>query len=363
MTFAQRVENYMQRVLLPKVTDNALGGNVLATRLIANAKPGRSTYIEKAIKYKKSGYFRSFSGLDSFQATPFDTKIKLTYDMRGVRLPIGLAGMEIVAALTAGDLAATNMIEAAVEEAEMELVDGLGDIASGDGTGNSNKDPLGTGAIIDDGSTVSTIGGQSRTTYTVLKGKVTALAGAGQLTMAKLSTLHSDVSSGTGMTTPTLLRSDETSWDLYEQLLAPQIQHTYSETGYYTVTSNQRNMGRNQGMVGNGGFIAVTFKGIPFVKDEKGTANVIEMLNENWIEWRGWDVKGAAGYKSIQYNVGSQFESTYAEAPISNFTGFAWSGFRAPTHQFGSVADLILLGNMVSWQPKRQGKLTNVATV
>lgn len=361
MTYADRVESYMQRVLLPKVADNALGGNVMATRLISNAKPGRSTYIEKAIKYKTSGFFTSFAGLDSFRAQPFDTKLKLTYDMRGVRLPIGLAGMEMVAALTAGDLAATNMIESAVEEAEMELVDGLGDIVYGDGTGNSNKDPLGLGAINDDGTNVTTIGGQSRSTYTVLKGKVTNLT-TGVLSMLDLSTLHSDVSSGTGMTTPTLMVSDEASWDLYEQLLAPQVQHTYQQMGYYTVTADQRKAGRNEGLVGHGGFVAVTFKGILFAKDEKHPANTIELLNENWIEWRGWDVKGAAGYKAIKYNV-NQFESTYTEPPISNFTGFAWSGFRAPTNQFASVADMILLGNTVSWQPKRQGKLTNVLDI
>lgn len=361
MTFADRVETYMQRVLLPKIADNALGGNVMATRLIANAKPGRSTYVEKSIKHKNSGKFSSFAGLDSFKATPFDTKIKLSYDMRGVRLPIGLAGMEIVAALTAGDLAATNMIEAAVEEAEMELVDGLGDIVYGDGTGNSGKDPLGLGAIVDDGSNVANIGGQSRTTYPVLKGKVTNIT-SGQLTMLALSTLHSDVSSGTNMTSPTLIVSDEGSWDLYEQLLAPQVQHTYQQMGYYTVTSNQKKAGRNEGMVGNGGFVAVTFKGILFAKDEKHPVNTVQMLNENWVEWRGWDVKGAAGYKSIKYGV-NQFESTYAEPPVSNFTGFAWSGFRAPTNQFGSVADMILLGNTCSWQPRRQGKLTNVQEV
>lgn len=361
MTFADRVETYMQRVLLPKVADNALGGNVMATRLIANAKPGRSTYVEKSIKYKKSGFFRSFAGLDTFRATPFDTKIKLTYDMRGVRLPIGLSGMEIVAALTAGDLAATNMIEAAVEEAEMELVDGLGDVVYGDGTGNSGKDPLGLGAIVDDGTSVPTIGGQARSAYPVLNGKLTNLTD-GKLSLMRLATLYSDVSSGTDKTTPTLMVADEGSWDLYEQLLAPQVQHTYQQMGYYTVTANQRNAGRNQGLVGHGGFVAVTFKGILFARDEKHPADTIHMINENWVEWRGWDVKGAAGYKSIKYNV-SQFESTYQEAPISNFTGFAWSGFRAPTNQFGSVADMILLGNTVSWQPKRQGKLTNVQEV
>ena len=362
MTFAARVETYMQRVLLPKIADNALGGNVLATRLISNAKPGRSTYVEKSIKHKSSGTFTSFAGLDTFSTSPFDTKIKLSYDMRGVRLPIGLSGMEIVASLTAGDLAATNMIESAVEEAEMELVDGLGDVVYGDGTGNSNKDPLGTGAINDDGTNVTTIGGQSRTTYPVLKAKNTAIAGTGQLTMLALSSLHTDVSSGTNMTTPTLIVSDEASWDLYEQLLAPQVQHTYQQMGYYTVTSNQKKSGRNEGLVGNGGFVAVTFKGILYCKDEKHPANQIQMLNENWIEWRGWDVNNAAGYKAIKYGV-NQFETTYAEAPISNFTGFAWSGFRAPTNQFGSVADMILLGNTCSWQPRRQGKLTNVLTV
>jgi len=362
MVFDARVSTYVQETLLPKVVDNVLGSNVLTTRLIANAEQGRSTSVEKAIKWKESGAFTSFAGLDTFTASPLNTKIKLSYEMAGVRVPMAISGMEEVAAKTAGDNMSTDMVVAVLEESEMELISGLGNIMYGDGTGNGGKDPNGLGAIIDDGTNVDSIGNQSRATYAVLKAKMTNLSD-GILTMNRMSTLYSDVSSGTGMTTPTLTVSNDTAWDLYEQLLAPQVQHTYSETGYYQVTNNRRGLTRNQGMVGNGGFVAVTFKGMPFCKDEKATASTVFMLNEDHIKWYGWDATGTGGdYKKISFDQ-TQFESTYGETPVSDFTGFAFSGLQSVPNQFGTIGDLIVLGNLTSWNPRRQGKLTNVTSV
>ena len=51
--------------------------------------------------------------------------------------------------------------------------------------------PLGLAALVDDGTSVSTIGGISRSTYTTLKGTVTASSGT--LTLAKLDTLWINV--------------------------------------------------------------------------------------------------------------------------------------------------------------------------
>jgi len=362
MIFDARVSTYMQEVLLPKVVDNVLGSNVLTTRLIANAKQGRSTSVQKAIKYRESGAFTSFAGLDTFSASPLNTKIKLSYEMAGVRVPMAISGMEEVAAKTAGDRMTTDLAVAVLEESEMELISGLGSVMYGDGTGNSGKDPNGLGNIVDDGTNVDSIGNQSRATYTALKAKMTSLSD-GVLSMARLSTLYSDVSSGTDKTTPTLIIGSDSTWDLYESLLAPQVQHTYSETGYYNVTNNRRSVQRGAGMVGNGGFVAVTFKGIPFVKDEKATASTIHMLNEDHIDWYGWDGSGAGGgYTKISFDQ-TQFESTYGEMPISDFTGFNFSGLQSVPNQFGTIGDLIVLGNLTTWNPRRQGKLTNVLSV
>ena len=83
--------------LLPKVADNALGSNVLSLRLFGNAKEGKGESIKKAVKYQSSGGATSFSGMDTFTATQLSTKVRFSYDMRGLRIPVGVSGMESVA--------------------------------------------------------------------------------------------------------------------------------------------------------------------------------------------------------------------------------------------------------------------------
>jgi hypothetical protein len=58
---------------------------------------------------------------------------------------------------------------------------------------------LGLTDICDDGTTVATYGGQSRTTYTTLAATKTASGGA--LSLDKMETLHNAVSSGSQLPT------------------------------------------------------------------------------------------------------------------------------------------------------------------
>ena len=359
MIFSERVLSFTQDYLLPKMVDNTLGSNVLVFRLIGNAKEGKGESIKKSLKYQSSGGATSFSGLDTFTATQLNTKVRISYDMRAARIPVAVSGMDAVAnAVTEAQV--TDLVKESVEESQMELIDKMGDLVYGDGTGNSNKDALGLGAIVDDGTDVGTIGGLSRTTYTVLK--ATRTASGGTMTLAKLATLFSAISSGTGLSSPTLIVSNETVWDLYEQLLTPSVRENYTMFGYYEVGRNGGAKKTQQGLQGTQGYVAVTYKGIPWVRDEKATAQRIFMLNENWIDWYGWDARGMFGYNKIA--LGSQtVEGLYAESPMSDFNGFNWSGLRAPTNQFGGIADIIILGNMLSFQPRRHGQLTGVTGV
>jgi hypothetical protein len=360
MTFSERVLALTQDALLPKVVDNSLGGNILSFRIIGQAKQGKGESIKKAIKYTNSGTGTSFAGLDTFSASQLDTKVRMSYDMRAYRQPIAISGMEAVANQVP-ETQVTDLVKEALEETQQELMDQLGTLVYGTGTGNNNKDFIGIGAIVDDATDVSTIGGLSRSTYSVLN--ATRTASGGTLTLNKLATLYSNVSSGTSMSTPTIIISNEVVWDLYEQLLTPIVREQYSMMGYYKVgVTGGAVRGQGEGLVGTQGFAAVTYKGIPWVRDEKCTAQNIFMLNENWIDWYGWDASKATSYKKI--SLGSEtIEGLYEESPMSQFSGFNWSGFNTPTNQFGSIADIILLGNMVSWQPRRNGRLTGVTGV
>ena len=357
MTFSERVLALTQDYLLPKVVDSVLNSNILTFRLLGNAKPGKGESIKKAIKYQTSGYATSFSGLDTFSASPMSNKIRLSFDMRGVRIPIAVSGMEAVAnAVT--ETQVTDLVKNALEESQQELIDSLGTMLYADGTGNSSKDPLGLDAIVDDGTSASTYGTQSRSTYPALNS--TRTASGGTLDLGKLATLFSAISSGGPSSYPTLIVSNETVWDLYEQLLTPMVRENYTMFGTYTV--GMTGGAKKQGLEGTQGFVALTYKGIPWVRDEKSTAQTVWMLNENWIDWYGWNTGGQFGYNSVALS-SSTIEGEYAEGQMSSFTGFNWSGFRAPTNQFGGIADLILLGNLVSFQPRRHGRLTGVTGV
>lgn len=361
MTFGNRVTALTQNWLLPKVVDNVLNGNVLAFRLMGNAEKGKGTSIDRAIKYQNSGTAVSFSGFDTFTASPLNTKVTLSFDMRGVRIPIGLSGMEVVAN-NVSETQVTDLVQESVEESQQELMDAVGDMLYSTGVGNGNKDFLGLGAIVDDGTDVSTIGGLSRTTYPVLN--ATRTASSGTLTLAKLGTLHSAVSGGGPANTSTMIVSNETVSDFYEQLLTPTVRETYSMLGMprLGLRGVSRN-GQNEGLQGQQGFVAMSYRGIPWVRDEKSTSQTVWMLNENQLKFYGWSAEGVFGYKKISLG-SSQIDGAYSDFEgMSEYNGFNWSGFRAPTNQFAGIADVIILGNLTSWAPRRQGRLTGVTGV
>lgn len=360
MTFGNRVTALTQNWLLPKVVDNVLNGNVLAFRLMGKAQKGKGTSIDRAIKYQNSGTATSFSGFDTFVATPLNTKVTLSYDMRGVRIPIGLSGMEVVANKVS-ETQVTDLVQESVEESQQELLDAVGDMLYSTGTGNSNKDFIGLGAIVDDGTDVSTLGGLSRTTYPVLN--ATRTASGGTLTLAKLSTLRSAVSGGGPNNTVTMIVANETVTNLYEQLLTPTVRNEYSMQGLPVYGLTGRVAPQREGLVGTQGFVAMSYAGIPWFTDEKATSQTVYMLNENHLQFYGWDATGVFGYSKISLG-SSQIEGAYSDFEgMSEFNGFNWSGFRAPTNQFAGIADVIILGNLASWAPRRQGRLTGVTGV
>jgi len=359
MTFSERVLSLTQDKLLPKVTDNVLNSNVVALRLMGNAKKGVGESIKKAIKYQSSSTAVAFSALDTFSASQLTTKVRMSYDMRANRIPVAVGGMEAVAN-GVSETQVTDMVIEALEECEAELVDFVGDQIYGDGTGSGNKEFIGLDAIVDDGTSVGTIGGLSRTTYPVLNS--TRTASGGTLTLTKLATLYSAISSGGLKSSPSLTPVTETIFDLYESLLSPTVRESYSAEGYYSV-GKEGKATRVAALSGRAGFDALSYRGIPLVRDEKATSQTLWMLNENTIDWYGWDASGKVpGYSKISLGQ-STIEGTYNDAPMSQFSGFNWSGWIKPSNQFAMVGEVIILGNMVSFEPRRNGRLTGITGV
>lgn len=357
MIFDAKITSITQETLIPKVTDNVLNSNVLTARLLTNSKEGKGYDVRKPVKIKNSGTATSFAGLDTFAASQLDTKQKMIFEFRGSRQPIAISGMDQIANSSADTK--VDLVVEALEETQQELADFVGTELYGDGSGNSNKDFYGLGSTVDDGTNTTTIGQLSRTTYPVLNSTVTASGGT--LSLAKIGSLVTTVSSGTLMQATTLLLGNKTVWDLYEQLLTPTVRASYENSGKQWIGAYGA-LTTQEALQGMQGFAAISFRGIPFVKDEKATSQTIFALNENYVNFYAWSTAKVEGYSDVKV-ASSKIEGIYNESPMDKISGFGWSGFRSSLNQFGTIGELLILGNLTTFQPRRHGKLTGVTGV
>lgn len=355
MTFTDRVKTITQDTILPKVVDTILGDNFITFRVLSNAKRWSGETLKKPIKFVASTLGGSFSGLDTHSTSTVETRVMMSYDVRGYEMPVAIPGME--KAVNRTEAQVLNLVRVEVESAQEDALDDIGTMLYADGTGNSSKDFLGWDALIDDGTSVDSIGGQSRTTYTTLKG--TRTASGGTMDLDKIATLVSATSAGSSMRRrPTMLVSDETVWDLYESLLTPTQRANYDSHGLPVVTRTSKSPMRAAELKGAAGYTALTFRGIPWCADEKSTAQTLWSTNENYVDWYGLN---DPDLKSISLGT-SNIDSVYSEVPSKN-VGFQWTGFMRPINQYGEVAHIYLLGNQVSWNPKTHGRLTGITGV
>lgn len=350
-----------QESFLPSVFDQVISSTALSLRLIGNGKKWKGRQMVVPVKLTNSSQAQSFAGLDSFTAAELSTKQKMLFDLRAARQPIAIAGLEIMAN-DFPEVQVIDMVKESLEETQTELIDFISGVLYGLGTANSNKDFIGIGAIADDGTNLSTIGGLSRTTYPTLNGTYTSSSGL--IGLDKMATLYSAVSSGSNLSTPTMAPTTETVFDLYEQLLTPTVRETYSMTGKYSLSASPQQAGgmSREGLSGQTGFVAISYRGIPLTRDEKCPTGKLYMINENTMEWRGAQAVEQTGYKSVPFTP-STLVGVWGESPLSSISGFNWSGFRAPTNQFGVVADIIMAGNLLAKRPNRNGQLISITGV
>ena len=355
MNFSNRVTTITQDHIIPSAVDTFLSDNFISFRFLGNAEKWRGHQMSRPLKIAKSSLGGSFSGLDTHSTSTVETRVLMTYDVRGYEMPIAISGMDKVVNKT--DAQVLDLIAVEVESAQQDALDDVADMLYGDGTGNSNKDFLGLDALDDDGTSVVTIGGLSRTTYTSIKS--TRTASGGTLDLEKLATLVSNVSSGSSMRRrPSVFVSTETEWDLYESLLTPTVRANYQANGMPMVTRSSKAVVSGSDLKGGQGYTALTYRGIPWVADEKAPAQTLWALNENDLQWYGLQDKDMK-----QISLGkADFDNTYSDAP-SKYTGFQWTDFMTPINQYGMVAHLYLLGNFVSFNPKTLGRLTGITTV
>lgn len=335
--YGQRVQTTVQNKYLPFVVDTILNSNVLFQRVVRGSKKWSGRTLRVPVKYAKNTTGTSFSGMDTFSVAATNNRQFMEFTPAFYQITCALPGDELSVADT--DDKILDLMKLTIQSDTEDMADDLGTIFYSDGTGNSSKDPLGLSALVDDGSSVATLGGLSRSTYTTLQSTVTASGGA--LSLSAVDTLWTNATSGSQK--PTAVYTTEAVFNFYGQLLRPQERIA-------------KDVGMMKSMVGGTGFTALFYNGKPILMDEKCTAQTFQMVNENYVDFYALPYKFA---KPVAYK--SQIEGNDYDAPIG--LGFSWSDWIIPANAAAVVGHIYFGGQFVTTNPKRHAKLTGVTGI
>lgn len=342
MAFDNVVDTLTLEEIVPRVVDTVLRANTFATKMLSKTKRFGAATMDFPIKYQVGTAIQSFLGFDALPTSFTDTRVLMKYNPRFVAANVALAGTDILANKTAAKVLDLTKVE--MQSRAQDLADGIGTMLWSDGTGNSNKDFLGLGAIVDNGNSVATIGGLSRSTYTTLQSTVTAAA---TLSLATMRTLFNAIADATVI--PTRAYTDYPTWALYEQLLQPQ-EKIFKEVN---IVPNYK---------GYEGFAGLMYAGMEVVPDRKATAGNLVFLNENFIDFYGLDADLEAFEGSKKVDVAGKLFTGNSYNEVGNL-GFYWTGFIKINTQFALNSFIILAGNLCTDNPRRHGKLTGITSV
>jgi hypothetical protein len=337
--YGQRVQTTVQTEYLPFVVDTVLNSNVMFQRVVRGAKKWSGRTLRTSVKVSKNVTGASFKGFDALSTAATDNRQFMEFTPSFYQITCALPGDELSVADT--DSKVLDLMKLTIQSDTEDMADDLGTLFYADGTGNGGKDPLGLAALVDDGTSVSTLGGLSRSTYTTLKSTVTASGGA--ISLAAVDTLWINVASGS--LKPTATYTTEAAFNFYGQLLRPQERITKDVS-----------MMKGSGMTGGTGFSALLYNGTPVLMDEKCTSGAFIMVNENFVDWYALPYKFA---KPVSYK--SQIEGNDYDAPVG--LGFAWSDWIIPANSASVVGHIYFGGQFITTNPKRHGRLTGVTGI
>lgn len=136
--------------LMPKVVDTILNSNVFFSRIVSKAKKWSGSQMKFPIKFDKNATGTSFSGFDTFSTAASDTRVNLTFDPKFQQITVALPLDELSANMNSNpEEAILDLAAVELKSSAEDMADDLGTIFFGDGTGNSSKNMMGLGGIVD----------------------------------------------------------------------------------------------------------------------------------------------------------------------------------------------------------------------
>lgn len=296
----------------------------------------------------------SFKGTETFDTSIDYNAAQATIYPTGYAQPVGVSVVE--RSINATPSGVISLYKASYQYAQNSMITALGQIFYGFGNGN---DFDGLGVIVDDGTSTSSYAGLTRSQYPSINGYVTAAQG-GVLDLDVLAASDDGATiSGDLSETPNVLLGGQTVWSLYESLLTPTANAYYgADSGSFIdgSTAVKQSVKAGAGLSFKGGALDLTFRGKPFVRDQKAPSGQIFGLNENWFEFRSLKLEGLD-------LVATQEDVTAGAYDDYKVSAFQFREPIMPVNQLAEVGIFVMYGNLYCLNPNRNFKITGITTV
>lgn len=349
-----RLNTLTNTYLLPKVVDAVLRENPLTAKVLNEPEKWRGEQIKKSVKVVKNTNGTSFAGFQQLPSQAVNTRQFLLFPAKFYQIDVTIPLTDVAVNMT-DDERVMDLAEAEMTSSAEDMADSIGNMFQLTGTGNGSLDFNGLGNIVDDGTTSTTYGGLSHTTYAVLNS--TSTNGSGSVSLQKMATLYNAITDGTIM--PSIGYADRNTFSYYEQLIEPKNRL------YITVPEVRKD--NKEGLAGTAGFTTLTYKGIGIVPDRKvplGTlggaagSGQLYFLREEDMEFRA--IEKFPESEPVQF-----VEKSFEDNDYENVKGlgFHWTGWVKPVNQLAYVGRVVLAGEFWSKNPRRHGRLFNISGI
>lgn len=356
MVFTDRVVDITYQEILPRLVDQINNSNIWTARVLSNTKEWSGVTLNLPIETANSTTGGPFSGMDTFPTAATNNTRLFTWYVAAYEQSIVVPGIE-------RDVNANNekqvlrLLTTRMDEAKISASVGIGQAFYGLGAG---KNFDGLGLIVDDGTNTSSYGGLTRSTNTFVNADVTSVTN-GIITLDYLSSEFDNVSAvGSMSESPTIALTDKANWTYLEGIMQPMLQAKYDVAmvrGWDRVTGGTpkgTSIDGNSRLSGMAGFRSIDYRGVPVVADDMAPSGTFFWLNEHYIDF--YSLK-AGELEKTSSNIEVQ-EGFYYDVPFPSVWQFRQ--MMSPVNQYGEVGLLMLMGNLVCGQPRRNGKLIGI---
>ena len=236
------------------------------------------------------------------------------FNWKQAGISVSISGKELRS--NRGSSRITDLQKDKITQAEMSFVDGVSSDVYSDGTADGSKQITGLGAMIDTTPATTSYAEIDPANNSAWRNQVQASIGAGAVNLLpKLRTLCNDCSQGQGAPSPPdFIVTTQAVHEIAEALLFPQVR--YSGGGGKAEAS-----------------VNPYFRGVEIMWDDHCDSGVLYALNTRHIMF--------VVHKDANFAMTDE-------------------GFQQPINQDALVALVLLQGNMVTNNRRKQGKLTGI---